>query len=262
MNTENKTDVEQQKDHYWRSLNILKKEDISFEDRYVLLCIIRGLQQNGNISKISLDAISRKCAYTDTNGNYHPFGRKKIDPCIERLEKAGKIKVIKGSLGQCTQYQVNGLKSYEKVPDAFFSLPYSPAEKGYLLYMLQHNKNKDKKHNQPNKETTKTKYSEMELLRTSHMEKPDFDKIEKTFIKDGILKLTPTTQRDPETGLTLTERSINLDAINMGSFVLQVATTITNQMDEFEKKVNETFVKKEDFEKLRDLLETVINPKN
>ena len=102
----------------------------------------------------------------------------------------------------------------------------------------------------------------MELLRTSHMEKPDFDKIEKTFIKDGILTLTPTTQRDPETGLILVERSIDLSAINMGSFVLQVATTITNQMDEFEKRADEVYAKKEDFEKLKDFIENMLKLKN
>lgn len=218
---------------------------VKFADRYILLCIVRGLQKKGNTSRISLDQIGRLCSYTDVKGNYHPFGRTKIDPAIERLVEAGKLKVTKGKLGECTLYTVEGLDSYERVPDTFFQLPFSPAEKGYFLFMLQTNLNKDNR-GIPNTPETYCAFDDAELIRRSHMTLQEIDKIEKPLIKKGIVTITPTTKRDPKTGLLIYERHLNLEAIQMSNFILQIASNLSNQIEDFETQIERDYVKKSD----------------
>lgn len=246
---ENQVLQEQQIPHWWRAINVTEDEKIQFADRYILLCIVRGLQKHGNSSRISLDQIGRLCSYTDTKGHYHPFGRTKIDPAIERLVAAGKLEVTKGKLGECTVYTVKGLDSYERVPDTFFQLPYSPAEKGYFLFMMQCNLNKDTR-GVPNNAQTYCAFDDEELIRRSHMTLQEINKIEKPFIKSGIVSITPTNLKSQETGLTIYERHLNLDAIQMGTFILQIASNLSNQIEDFEMRVDKDYVKKSDLKKI------------
>lgn len=240
----------QQDNHWWRAINVQRNEDITLEDRYVLACLVRGLNRKGNKSKISLDTICRLCTYIDTNGNRHPYGRTKLDRALNRLQAAGKIEIIKPELGECTKYIVHGLKSYEKIPDAFFYLPYSPEQKGYILFMLQHNL--DKTNGQPNSKYARCAYNENDWSDKAHVDYGKIKKIEKPLIQDDIVSIVPTTKRDEETGCIIIERKLDLEKINMGSFILQVATNLGNQIEDVNERMDSfesDYVSKKDLKK-------------
>lgn len=226
----------QQNSHWWRAINVQRDEDINLEDRYILACLVRGLTKKGTKSKISLDTICRLCTYIDTDGNKHPYGRTRLDRSLKRLELSGKIEIIKPELGECTKYIVHGLKSYEKIPDTFFYLPYSPEQKGYFLFMLQHNLDKEK--GQPNSPYARCTYNEIELSDKTHVDYNTIKKIEKPLIKDELIILNQTTLKNQETGCNIIERKLDLNKINMGSFVLQVAANLGNQIEDVQERVD------------------------
>lgn len=132
------------------------------------------------------------------------------------------IKIIKPSKrGQCTQYEIKDIKSYEKINDEFFNLDLSPAAKGYILCMLQHNLNKDTETHQPNEIKTKTTYNVAELSTKLHTPISTIYKAEKTLKDLGILTIEedPNKHRDQETGLIIQNREIDLQKLGLDVFV-------------------------------------------
>ena len=125
-------------EHYYRSMNLKEGEKVNLVDRWILACLVKGLQGKGKISKISLDKIAEYCKYTNEQGKEARFGTKTIQSSIDRLADANMIKIIKPERrGQCTQYEIKDIKSYEKINEDFFNLDLAPAAKGYILCALQ-----------------------------------------------------------------------------------------------------------------------------
>lgn len=224
-------------------MNISDEEEVGLVDRWILACLIKGLQGKGHISKISLDKIAEYCKYTNENGKEARFGTKTIQASINRLEDAKMIKVIKPvKRGQCTQYEIKNIKSYEKINDKFFNLDLSPSAKGYILCMLQHNLNKDEETHQPNDMKTKTTYNVVELSNKFHTPIRTIYKAEKSLKNAGILAIEndPKQRRDQETGLIIQNRELDLEKIGLDIFV-QIAVNHEQRIQELEARKEEDY---------------------
>ncbi len=223
-------------DHYFRSINISEEDEVGLVDRWILACLIKGLQGKSKISKISLDKIAEYCKYTNEQGKDARFGIKTIQASIDRLEAAKMIKVIKPEKrGQCTKYEIKDIKSYEKINDSFFNLNLSPAAKGYILCSLQHNLNKDEETHQPNDMHTKTTYNVVELSNKFHTPIRSIYRAEKSLKDAGILTVEndPQQRRDQETGLILQNREIDLQKVGLDVFV-QIMANHEQRLQEIE----------------------------
>jgi len=215
-------EMENKQEHYYRSINLDEDEKINLVDRWILACLVKGLQGKGKISKISLDKIAEYCRYTNERGEKARFGTKTIQSSIDRLEEAQMIKVIKPERrGQCTQYEIKNIKSYEKINETIFNLDLPPAAKGYILCALQHNLNKDDDTHQPNEMKTKTAYNVSELSTRYNTPISTVYKVEKVLKDAGILTVEtdPNMKRDKETGLVIQNREIDLQKIGLDVFV-------------------------------------------
>lgn len=241
-------------------MNIEDDEEVNLVDRWILVCLIKGLQGKSKISKISLDKIAEYCKYTNEQGKEARFGTKTIQSSIDRLEQANMIRVIKPEKrGQCTQYEIKDIKSYEKINDDFFKLDLSPTAKGYILYMLQHNLNKDEETHQPNDIKTKTRYNISELADKLHTPIRTIYKAEKTLKNLGILTVEddPNRQRDQETGLIIQNREIDLQKIGLETFV----KVIVNHEQRLQN-VEQNTVSKDDFEKFKKEMRLLLTAKD
>ena len=221
-------------EHYLRSPNISDEEEVGLVDRWILACLVKGLQGKSKISKISLDKIAEYCKYTNEQGKEARFGVKTIQASIDRLEAAKMIKIIKpAKRGQCTQYEIKDIKSYEKINDDFFNLDLSPSAKGYILCMLQHNLNKDDDTHQPNDMHTKTTYNAVDLANKFHTPLSTIYKAEKSLKNSGILTVEndPKQRRDQETGLIIQNREIDLQKVGLDVFV-QILIKQQEQIDQ------------------------------
>lgn len=227
-----------EKTPYIRSQNLTVEEKIDPVDRWVLACIVKGLQGNSNISKISLDKIAQYCQYTDANGKSQKFGTKAVQASIDRLAKSGKIEIISPSRGQCTRYKVN-LGNYEKINNEFFNLNLPPAAKGYILCALQYNLNKDQISNQPIEMNTLTTYNIAELSKTYKMPISSVYKIEKLLKEKGILTVSQdeNQKRDQETGLIIQNRSVDLEKLGLGTYVLEALAEHEERLQNVESKL-------------------------
>lgn len=233
-------------------MNISDNDEVNLVDRWILACLIKGLQGQSKISKISLDKITEYCQYTNEQGKEARFGIKTIQSSIDRLESSGLIKVIKPKRrGQCTKYEIKDIKSYEKITDDFFTLDLSPAAKGYILCMLQHNLNKDEETHQPNDTYTKTTYNAVELSTKFHTPISTIYKAEKTLKDLGILTIEndSTMKRDQETGLIIQNRQIDLQKVGLEVFV-KVLVNHEQRLQKTEQKIQNAATK-EDLEKLK-----------
>ena len=238
---------------FFRSINISEDEQVNLVDRWILACLVKGLQGSGKISKISLDKIAEYCKYTNEQGKEARFGIKTIQASINRLELAGMIRIIKPTRrGQCTQYELKEITSFEKITDDFFTLDLSPSVKGYILCMLQHNLNKDKETHQPNDMHTKTTYNAVELSEKFHTPVRTIYKAEKTLKDLGILTIEndPNMKRDQETGLVIQNREIDLQKVGLEAFV-QVLVHHEQKIQEFDEKLENTVTKDELDDKLK-----------
>lgn len=243
-------------EHYLRSPNISDEEEVGLVDRWILACLIKGLQGKSKISKISLDKIAEYCKYTNEQGKEARFGTKTIQASIDRLEAAKMIKIIKPTKrGQCTQYEIKDIKSYEKINDDFFNLDLSPSAKGYILCMLQHNLNKDDETHQPNDMHTKTTYNVAELANKFHTPIRTIYKAEKSLKDLGILTVEndPKQRRDQETGLIIQHREIDLQKIGLDVFV----QILIKQQEQIDQKADKKEV--EDLRQLVKDLQSQIN---
>lgn len=163
------------------------------------------------------------------------------------------IKVIKPTKrGQCTQYQIKDIKSYEKINDDFFKLDLSPSAKGYILCMLQHNLNKDEETHQPNEMKTKTTYNVAELSNKLHTPIRTIYKAEKTLKDLGILTVEndPEQKRDQETGLLIQNREIDLQKVGLEEFVVNALINHEQRITDIE---NNTVTKEELSRQLEEL---------
>ena len=233
-------------------MNIKDGEKVNLVDRWILACLIKGLQGQSKISKISLDKIAEYCQYTNEQGKEARFGIKTIQASIDRLEQSGMIKIIKPEKrGQCTKYEIKNIKSYEKINDEFFTLDLSPSAKGYILCMLQHNLNKDEETHQPNDVYTKTTYNVAELSEKFHTPIRTIYRAEKTLKDLGILTVEndPTMKRDQDTGLVIQNREINLQKVGLDVFV-KVLVNHEQRLQETEQMIKNAATK-EDLEKLK-----------
>ena len=229
---------------YIRSQNLTEEERIDPVDRWVLACIVKGLQGNSDISKISLDKIAKYCQYTDSNGKSQKFGTKAAQASIDRLAKAGKIEIIQPSKrGQCTKYKVK-LGNYEKINNEFFDLNLPPAAKGYILCALQHNLNKDEESHQPIDMHTSTTHNIAELSKIYNIPISSIYKIEKLLKEQGILTIDqdPNQKRDQETGLVIQNRSVDLNKLGLGVYVLEALVEHEKRLQKVE---SEMFTKEE-----------------
>lgn len=209
--------------HFIKSANLNAEDGISTTDRWILACIVKGLQKDEDISKISLDTIEKYCKYVQENGKEKPFGKKAIQASIERLENAGKIKVIKpAKKGQCTKYKIINIEHFEKLNEKFFNLNIPPSFKGYILCALQYNLNRYKDTFEPNSMNTLTTWNVSELSKQFNMPISSIYKAEKFLKDEGILTITPdpNNKRDQETGLVIQNRSIDLNKVGLGEFVI------------------------------------------
>lgn len=235
------------KEHYIRAQNLETEEKINPIDRWVLACIVKGLQGSSNISKISLDKISSYCQYTDSKGNAQKFGTQAVQSSIDRLAKAGRITIIKPTKkGQCTKYKVN-LGNYEKINNEFFNLNLPPAAKGYILCTLQYNLNKDEDSKQPIDMNTLTTYNVSELSKMYNMPISSVYKIEKLLKEKGILTVEQDNmqKRDQETGLVIQNRSVGLDKIGLEVYVLEALADHEKRMQEMKQDLDDKISKKE-----------------
>lgn len=254
-----KSNFMNKQEHYLRSPNISDEEEVGLVDRWILACLVKGLQGKSKISKISLDKIAEYCRYTNEQGKEARFGVKTIQASIDRLEASKMVKVIKPiKRGQCTQYEIKDIKSYEKINDDFFNLDLSPAAKGYILCMLQHNLNKDEDTHQPNDMHTKTTYNVTELANKFHTPVSTIYKAEKSLKDLGILTVEndPKQRRDQETGLIIQHREIDLQKIGLDVFV----QILIKQQEQIDQKADKKDV--EDLKQLVKHLQSQINHMN
>ena len=237
-------EIMSEKAPYIRSQNLTEEEKIDPVDRWVLACIVKGLQGNSDISKISLDKIAQYCQYTDSNGKSQKFGTKAAQASIDRLAKAGKIEIIQPSKrGQCTKYKVK-LGNYEKINNEFFDLNLPPAAKGYILCALQHNLNKDEDSHQPIDMHTSTTHNISELSKIYNIPISSIYKIEKLLKEQGILTIEQdqNQKRDQETGLVIQNRSVDLNKLGLGVYVLEALVEHEKRLQKVE---TEMFTKEE-----------------
>lgn len=214
----------QKDERFIRSINLDPTDKINLTDRWILVCLIKGLQGNSNISKISLDTINKYCQYIDNAGKKQKFGIQTIQSSIDRLAEANMIEIIKPTKrGQCTKYKIKEIVHFEKLSEEFFTLNLPPAVKGYLLCALQHNLNKDPKTHQPNDMLTKTTYNISELANQYNASISSIYRAEKILQDADILSITdnPEQQRDQETGLIIQNRCIDLEKIKLDEFVIE-----------------------------------------
>ena len=245
--------VMSQNEHFIRSQNLEKEEEINPTDRWVLACIVKGLQGKGTTSKISLDKIASYCQYTDANGKSQKFGVQAVQASIDRLEAAGRIKTIKPTKrGQCTKYEVK-LGNFEKINNEFFDLNLPPAAKGYILCALQHNNNKFKDDGQPNNIHTSTTYNISELSKQYNMPISSVYKIEKLLKDAGILTIQTDEdqRRDQETGLVIQNRSLDLAKVGLDVYFFEALANHERRLQEVESNM----VSKEDVQKMMAKLE-------
>ena len=215
--------------------------------------MIKGIQGTSNISKISLEKISKYCRYTNDSGEAVNFGVRAVQASINNLESAGMIKVIKpNKKGQCTKYEIKDIKSFEKINEEFFNLNLPPSAKGYILCMLQHNLNKDKDSHQPNDIRTKTTYNAVDLSNKFHTSLSTIYRTEKALKDLGILTIEndPNMKRDQETGLVIQNREIDLQKVGLEAFV-QVLVHHEQKIQEFDEKLENTVTKDELDDKLK-----------
>lgn len=259
---QNKTSMNKQ-EHYFRSMNLSDDEKVNLVDRWILACLIKGLQGKGHISKISLDKIAEYCKYTNEQGKEARFGIKTIQASIERLADAKMIRIIKPERrGQCTKYEIKDIKSYEKINDSFFTLDLSPTVKGYILCMLQHNLNKDLETHQPNDVYTKTTYNVIDLSNKFNTPISTIYKTEKTLKDLGILTVeeNESKQRNQETGLILQNRKLDLQKLGLDTFV----KVIVNHEQRLQNIELNTVTKEELYDaiaKLENKVQLLINAK-
>ena len=241
-----------------KSANLNAEDGISPIDRWILACLVKGLQGTGDISKISVDTIAKYCQYTDKDDNTKVFGRKAVQAAIERLEKAGKITILKPQKkGQCTRYKITKIPHFEKLNEEFFNLNIPPLVKGYLLCALQHNLNRNNDTYEPNSTNTKTTWNISDLSREYNMPVSSIYKAEK-FLKDnGILTIQqdPNMKRDKETGLIIQNRSIDLNKIGLDEFVVITLGDHEGRIQDVESKVKEKVDKKDVAEIVRNEME-------
>lgn len=239
--------------HFLKSVNLTKDEKINLLDRWILACLVKGIQGKGNVSKISFDKIAEYCKYTNDKNEESKFGIKSIQSSINRLEEAKLIKVIKPiKRGQCTSYKIRDISSYEKINEDFFKLDLSPVAKGYILSILQHNLNKDEETHQPNEVKTKTTYNIVELSNMFNTPISSLYKIEKTLKDLGILTVEndPEQKRDQETGLLIQNREIDLQKVGLEEFVVNALINHEQRITDIE---NNTVTKEELSRQLEEL---------
>lgn len=223
-----------------------------------MACLVKGLQGSGNTSKISIDKIVNYSQYRDQNGKNYVFGRKAVEAAINRLAQANKIKINKPAVkGKCTTYTINEIEHFEKLSEEFFNLNLPPLVKGYILCGLQYNLNRDENTFEPNDLKTKTTYNIMELSKKYNMPISSIYKAEKILKENGSFSITndPNNYRDKETGLILQNRSIDLDKVGLGKFVI-------NKLVEHEERLNNTYTKEEVDALIADALKQRIIPSN
>lgn len=215
--------------NYYRSANLDASESIDMIDRYILLCLMLGLQGNTDISTISISKIQQYCDYVDDNDKKHTFGEIRIKESLNRLEKAGRIKILPQSRGKCTQYRILIPEHYEKVNKQFYTQNISPAAKGYILCHLQHNKNKDSITHQPNNINTRCDYNIDYMKELYHDSTGKIRRAEKELESKGMLSLKDTGKRYTSNQFPIVERVLNLDKAGLAEFV--VKSIIKNQHD-------------------------------
>lgn len=245
--------------NWYRAPHVEKEEDVDLEARWVLQCLMRGVSGMGTLSKISIKKICDWCSYTDSSGKHHPYGKDWVNSKIQALAQAGKITIQKGERGKCTQYTINTTRNFEQVPDAFYYLPIEPAEKGYLVYMLQHNVNKYRKsHDIPyDKDVAECDYDEIELSNTSHENSGKLKKIENHLSSLGLIDIVQTTKRHEEIGTPVVSRQLQLQKIQTFAAMIQMNTdqgkrvdNIYDELDELKTEIQDKFVTKEDISNL------------
>lgn len=247
-------------EHYYRSMNLKEGEKVNLVDRWILACLVKGLQGKGKISKISLDKIAEYCKYTNEQGKEARFGTKTIQSSIDRLADANMIKIIKPERrGQCTQYEIKDIKSYEKINEDFFNLDLAPAAKGYILCALQHNLNKDEETHQPNDMKTKTAYNVAELSTKYNTPLSTVYKVEKILKNAGILTINedPNMKRDKEAGVIVQNREIDLQKVGLDVFVKVLVNHEQRLRD-----VEQNTVSKDDFEKFKREMRLLLTAKD
>ena len=207
--------------NFYKSANIENWENISMIDRFVLLCLMLGVEGDSDISTISMEKISEYCSYTDEDGIFHHFGWRKVRECLGRLERANRIKIIyPEKKGQCTKYKILLPEHYEKVSIEFCKQNLSPIAKGYILCNLQHNLNKFEDTKQPNNIDTLCQYN-IDVMKDQFSDSSGkIRRAEKELVDKGILTLNDTTKKY-KNGFPITERILHLDKVQLGRFVVE-----------------------------------------
>lgn len=170
------------------------------------------------------------------------------------------IRVIKPEKrGQCTQYEIKDIKSYEKINEDFFNLDLAPAAKGYILCALQHNLNKDEETHQPNEMKTKTAYNVAELSTKYNTPLSTVYKVEKILKNAGILTVNedPNMKRDKETRIVIQNREIDLQKVGLDVFVKVLVNHEQRLRD-----VEQNTVSKDDFEKFKREMRLLLTAKD
>lgn len=222
-------------DNWYRVPHTKDNQGINFEAKWILQCLVRGISGSGSLSKISIKKICSWCSYTDIDGKYHPYGKDRLNSVLHQLEEAGKIKINHPKQGGCTTYTINGLNSFEPVPDTIYYLQLSPEQKGFILYMLENNANNYRKSHgmsyDPN--IAECDYHEQQILDTSHYESMNqFRKIENSLIPYGVYSITETSKRHKDSGTIVISRKLDLRKLGLIGFTLQSETTTRKQIDD------------------------------
>lgn len=234
--------------NYYRSANLDENESIDMVDRYILLCLMLGLQDDGDISTISIAKIQSYCDYTDSKGKEHTFGEIRIKDSIARLEAAKRIKVLPQPKGKCTKYKILLPEHYEKINMQFFKKNISPAAKGYILCHLQHNKNKDQQSHQPNNLETRCDYNIDYMKDLFHDSTGRIRRAEKELETEGLLTLKDTGKHYNANHFPIVERVLNLDKVGLAEFVVKAIVQTQEQIQDMKEKV----LYKDEFEKMLD----------
>lgn len=230
--------------HYYKSANLKDDENINMVDRFILLCLMFGIKGEDDISTISIDKISEYCSYTDSTGKIHPFGRNRIKESLNRLQDAGRIKILfPNKQGQCTKYKVLLPDHYEKVSMDFCKKNLSPEAKGYILCSLQHNQNKDVETHQPNNIDTLTQYNVDIMKDKYHDSVGRIRRAEQELASKGYLTLQDTNKRYSN-HLPVVERIVHLDRLSLDQFVVQ---SILSQQEQIEE-IKDNMITKDDLD--------------
>lgn len=202
------------------------------EDLYVLLCLTKFANHEGECFP-SIPTIQNMCYYQDPeNGKEYKYGRVAVNASLKRLEKDGKIQIVKKN-GSVNSYKILRPNQFEKVGVDFITKLQAPISvKAYLLCYLHHSFNK-------HTGIADCQYRIDKLAEVFHTNISNIKRCQAFLTKHGIMVTTMSKdKKDQETKLPITERKVDLSKILVNQFYEKIVE-IDAQVQENKRKNEE-----------------------